>query len=104
VSLRLCGLHVLPAANERVERFARTVPARTRVAVAVSFDDPIMQEFASPWVKSMLAGLGLRADKPIENAMVSKGLQRALQKLAKRATGNVPCDSLQEWMQRNLRS
>lgn len=102
VSVRMCDLHVLTAENERVERFARSLPAHTRVAASVSFDDPLMATFASPWVKSMLARMGLQEDAPIESPMVTKGLRRALQKLGKRATGNVPCDSLTAWMQRNL--
>lgn len=102
-SVRLCDLHVLVAENDRVERFARSLPGGARVAASVSFDDPIMAEFASPWLRSMLERLGLRPDAPIDHPMVSKGLRRALQKLGRRASGNTPCDSLPEWMQRNLR-
>ncbi|MBL8726873.1 MAG: hypothetical protein JNM25_00490 [Planctomycetes bacterium] len=102
VSVRLCDLHVLADENDRVERFARSLPARVRVAASVSFDDAIMAEFASPWVKAMMQRMGLKEDVPIDSPMVTKGLRRALQKLGKRATGNVPCDSVQEWMLRNL--
>lgn len=102
VSVQLCDLHVLPAANERIARFVASLPAPTRLRASVSFDDAIMAQFASPWVKTMMSTMGLRADDPIDSPMVAKGLQRALRKLAKRATGDVPCDSVQEWLRRNL--
>lgn len=102
ISLRLCDLHVLAAENDRVVRFARSLPGRVDVRAAVSFDDPVMATFASPWVKSMMATMGLREDQSIDSPMVTKGLVRALRKLERKVTGNAPCDSLQEWMQRNL--
>lgn len=103
ISLRVSDLHVLAEENERILRFAGSLPAPTRVAASVSFDDPIMATSAGPWVKTMMSRMGMKADEPIDNAMVSSGLERALKKLAARATGNLPTDSIREWMKHNLR-
>ncbi|HEX6810602.1 MAG TPA: hypothetical protein VF384_03160 [Planctomycetota bacterium] len=103
ISLRVFDLHVLAEENERILRFANGLPVPTRIAASVSFEDPHMAVFAKPWVKTMMATMGMKADEPIDSPMVSSGLARALKKLAKKATGNMPSDSMQEWMKRNLR-
>jgi len=102
VALRVFDLHVLADENARIMGFAQGLPSRSRISASVSFDDPVMRTFASPWVKTMMSTLGLKEDQSIESPMVSRALHRALQKLAKKATGNVPCDSIEEWMRRNL--
>jgi hypothetical protein len=102
VAVHLCDLHVLEGENQRVLRFAASLPASVQVSASVSFDDPLMAEFASPWVKSMMQTMGLKEGESIDSPMVAKGLQRALRKLEKRVTGDVPCDSVAEWMERNL--
>ena len=102
VSVRLCDLHVLDDENQRVVRFATGLPARVSIAASASFDDPMMGAFAGPWLKSMMANMGLKEDAPIDDPLVSRGLQKAMRKLAKRANGNIECDSLAEWMERCL--
>lgn len=102
VSVHLADMHVLDDENQRVERFAAGLPVSAQVASSLSFDDPVMAAFAKGWVKVMVSRMGLKADEPINSLMVDRALRRALQKLAKNVIGNVPCDSLQEWMRRNL--
>ena len=80
----------------------RLLPTKTTVAASVSFDDHVMQKFASPWVKTMMSRMGLKDDLPIDSPMVSRGLHRALQKLAKKALSNMRSDSIEEWMRHNL--
>jgi hypothetical protein len=103
ISLRVSDLHVLREENDRILRFAGSLPAPTRIAAAVSFDDPIMAAFGSPWLKPMMSRMGMKADDPIHDAMVTRGLERALKKLAAKASGNLPTDSIREWMKHNLR-
>lgn len=102
VSVRLVDMHVMDEENLRVERFTAGLSAPAQISASLSFDDPVMEVFAKPWVKTMMVRMGLTADQPIDSPMVDKGLRRALQKLAKTATGNVPCDSLPEWLRRNM--
>jgi hypothetical protein len=102
VTVHLADMHVLDDENQRVERFAAGLPVPAQVACSLSFADPIMEACAKDWVKPMMIRLGLKSDEPIESPMVYRGLRRAMQKLAKNAIGNELCDSLQEWMGRNL--
>ena len=102
VSLHVVDMHILDEENQSVERFAASLPVPTQMAVSLSFDDPVMAVFAKPWVQVMMVRMGLTAGEPIQSPMVDKGLRNALRKLAKKATGNVPCDSSSEWLRRNL--
>ena len=103
ISLRVADVHVLGEENERILRFASSLPVTATLAASVSFDDPIMAMSAGPWVKTMMSRMGMKADEPIDNPLVSSGLERALKKMAAKVTGNQPADSIQEWMNRNLR-
>lgn len=102
-AVRSAELHVLGDENDRVAHFLDTLPKDTQASVFVSFDSPTMTTFASPWVRTMLEKLGMRADAPIDSPMVTRGFRKALAKLEQRVVGNQPADSLAEWMQRNLR-
>lgn len=102
-TLRAAELHVLGAENERVVQFLDTLPKGTDASAFVSFDSPTMATFARPWVRAMMAKLGMRPDEPIDSPMVTRGFRKALAKLERRVAGDQPADSLAEWMQRNLR-
>jgi hypothetical protein len=103
VAFRVLDLHVLAAENERVERYARHMPCAVRLSASTSFEDPVMREFASPWVATMMRTLGLGPGQSIDSPMVANGLRKALAKLERQVQGNQRCDSLEEWLQRNRR-
>ena len=102
-AVRAAELHVRGDENDRVIHFLDTLPKDTEASAFLSFDSQTMTTFASPWVRTMLEKLGMRADAPIDSPMVTRGLKKALAKLEQRVVGNQPADSLADWMQRNLR-
>lgn len=102
VSVKVVDLHVLAAENDRVLAFATSLAGRASVRAHVSLEDPVLTTFARPWVRDMMTRLGMKADDPIESSMVTSGVHRALAKLAKKVTGNAPCASAAEWLERNL--
>lgn len=104
VAVRLVELHVLAAANQKVERFARSLPARVHVEASVSFEDPIMRQFARAWVTPMMQAMGFKPGEAIRSRMVDRAITRSLAKLAAKTTGDGPADSQQEWMDRHLRA
>lgn len=103
VSVRAAELHVLASENERVLHFADGSPVAAEACGYVSLDSPTMARMAGPRVKAMMATLGFKADQPIDNNMVTRGMVKALAKLERRVTGNLAADSLAQWMQKNLR-
>jgi hypothetical protein len=103
-SLRLFDLHVLPSENAHIMQFAQSLPTSSTVWAALALDGPLMRKFANPWVAATMSRLGLKEGRAIESSLVSRGLHRALKKLATQAIGNKASDSIEEWMQHNLRS
>ena len=103
LSFRIVDLHLLAAANDRVENYARSLPCAVRLSTSVALDGPLLRELAAPWLRDLLGKLGLRDGASIEDAMVTRSLRQALQKLARRVTGDAPADSLAAWLQQNLR-
>lgn len=101
VSFRLVELHVLDAENEHVLAYALSLPG-SRIEAGISFEDPLARQFSKPWVKTMMGSLGLKPGDAIRSPMVSRAMQRAVQKLGKRVGGNEPASSLGEWISRNL--
>jgi hypothetical protein len=101
VAILAADLHVLASENQRVVRFADSLAAPTVVTSSVSFDQPIMNMFAKPWVKQMMSSMGLKPGEVIASPFVTRGLVKALRKIEAKATGNVPCKSIDEWLRRN---
>lgn len=102
LSFRLVDLHVLDDENDKVERYARNLPCPVQLSASVSFESPWMQTFASPWVRTMMERMGLKPGHCIESPMVTSTLRKALRKFAKRAKSNHRCDSIADWLQRNV--
>lgn len=102
VTVKVVDLHVLAAENDRVLAFATTLAGRASARAHVSLEDPVLTTFARPWVRDLMSRLGMKPDDPIESSMVTTGVHRALAKLAKKVTGNAPCTSAAEWLERNL--
>lgn len=94
-------LHVLPAANDRVAAFAQGLPVAAEAIGHASLTSPHVAAFAWPGLRSLLERLGLKADEPVANPMVTSVLRKAFQAYARKATGDRTADSLAEWMERN---
>lgn len=103
LSCRVVDLHLLAAANDRVESYARSLPCAVRLSTSVSLDGPLLRELAAPSVKDLLAKSGLRDGASIEDPLVTQTLRKALHKLERRVTGDAPAESLAAWLQQNLR-
>ncbi|MGE3173691.1 MAG: hypothetical protein AB7O97_13790 [Planctomycetota bacterium] len=101
VALRLVDLHPLAAANDRVAAFARALPTAVEAKAYVSFDEPLLSQFTRPWVQTMMGALGLGPDDSIEHPAVTRSLSKALRKIERGSTGDVACDSVEEWLERN---
>lgn len=95
--------HPLPAHNEGVKDFARSLPCRSRIVYHASLEDPLLKRFAGDWVQSVLRKLGMKEDEAIESRMVTRRIQTELNKVATCATGDVPANSAEEWMEKNCR-
>jgi hypothetical protein len=95
--------HPLPSHDEVILEFARSQPGRCLIVYHVSIEDPLLKPFAGEWVERVLRSLGMKEDEPIESRMVSRRIQTELNKIAKSATGDVPANSADEWLERNCR-
>lgn len=95
-------LHVLADANQRVRRFAAERPVRGEATAFTSFEDPPVDRILAPAVRTMMERLGMKPDKPVDSPMVTRGIERALRKLATGVRGNRPADSFPEWLRSNL--
>ncbi len=94
--------HPLPSVDDGLVRFAEELPCRTRLAVHMSLDDPLLKPFVGDWLEKMLAQLGMHEDEPIESRLVSRRIRAAQEKVADQATGNREADSAADWMAKNL--
>lgn len=93
--------HPLPSHDEAIAEFARSLPCRCRIAYHLSLEDAVLRAFFGPWAEQMLRHLGMKEDKAIESAAVSKQLTSALKKFEARAARHLPADSAEQWIERN---
>jgi len=103
--------HPLPSHDEVILDFARSQPGRCLLIYHVSLEDPLMKRFlvfqpilplvSGDRVPRICRGLGMKEDEAIESRMVGRRIQKALEKIARRATGDAPANSVEEWLERN---
>jgi hypothetical protein len=97
----VCERHPLPSHDDTLMDFARSLPGLCRIVYHLSLEDSLLKRFSSEWLEGGLRKLGMTEDKAIENRMVGRRIQFALQKIARRATGDEPANSAKEWLERN---
>lgn len=74
----------------------------TEVQIWSALDEPLFKQFGSDKIIGMMKQLGMKEENAIEHNMISKAIQNAQEKIAKKVLVDQLCTSQQEWMQRNL--
>lgn len=103
-AMHFADVHVLAAENERAMRFVATLPRGSTSSIWLSFDEQPLAAFAQPWMKTMMTRMGLDADQSIRSGMVDRAIEKSVQKLERKATGNAAAGSLAQWIDRNVRA
>jgi hypothetical protein len=104
VAILAAELHMLAAHDARADTFAKGLPVRSTVRAFVALDDPILQPCVGDRIRALLGAMGLRGDTRIDSTMVTRALRDALAKAARKATGDVACESAAAWLQRNYQA
>lgn len=97
--------HPLRSYDERIEQFAATVPALTSLEFHIALDDPLVRQFAGPWVSRVLSGMGLRRDESVESRMITRKIRASQLKIERRTTAlepaHVAARNSGEWLEKN---
>jgi preprotein translocase subunit SecA len=93
----------LRARDQAVVAAASTLGVAVSVEFHLSFDDLLFADIKQR-VAPLLERLGMRPDEPIQHAMVSGAVERAQAQLTKRAKGDLPAASAEEWLRTNVAS
>lgn len=91
--------HPLREHDERVAAWADA--AAGSIAFHVCLEDPLIAAFIGDTEASLFGKLGLAPDEPIENALVSRAIERAQARVRNRAPNDLPADSAEGWMRAN---
>ena len=79
VDVIVCGRNDTRAADEGIARFADALGSNAQITFHLSLEDRLLQEFAGS-IKPLLEKLGMRADEPIANSMVTRAIRNAQEK------------------------
>ncbi|HEX7904376.1 MAG TPA: hypothetical protein VF487_10885 [Chitinophagaceae bacterium] len=73
-----------------------------QVIVWSALDEPLFKHFGGDKIIAMMKQLGMSEDAAIEHVMISKAIQNAQEKIAKKVTTEQAARSQTDWLQRNL--
>ena len=77
--LLVYGRHDSRAADEAIVRFADGLGPHVQITFHLSLDDKLMQKFGGS-IRPLLERLGMRADAPIANSMVTRAIRNVQDK------------------------
>lgn len=84
VAVLVVERHPVAMFDERIERFAATIPCQSELQFFLSLDDAVMQMFAGERVREILQRLGMKEDEAITSKMVVRRLKGAQRKVKER--------------------
>jgi hypothetical protein len=93
--------HPLPAQNEKLlQKLLGLSPHKPTFHVAL--DEPLLKLFGGDRVVALMQQLGMKPDEMVSHPMVSKALENARIKIAKKVRLEQPASSMAEWFSRNV--
>jgi hypothetical protein len=101
-TILVVGMYPLLRADEHVDRFSEGLPFQVQVVRHVALDEPPMRVFAGEKIVSLMEKLGMEESEPIDHPWVTDSVRNAQKTLEKRATGDRPARSADEWALLNL--
>jgi hypothetical protein len=99
LSVVVAERHPLREHDERLTAWADA--AAGRIGFHVSLEDPLLAVFVGESLRPMLEKLGMTADAPLENGMVSRGIEGAQERVKRQAKADLPADSAEAWLRAN---
>jgi hypothetical protein len=74
------------------------------ILVFSGLDEPLFARFGSDKIISMMKTLGMKEDEAIEHSMISKSIQNAQEKIAKKVMMEQSANSQADWMTKNVKA
>jgi hypothetical protein len=93
--------HPLARHDDAVTQAAARISSLARVKYHCSLDDPLLQRFVGPQIRTVLETLGMQPNESIDSRMVGRRIRAAQTRIERMATGDTPAGSAAEWLQRN---
>ncbi len=91
----------IPSRDERIGKFFRTFPTRTRLGYFLSLDDPTLRFAISATTLQLLQQMGLDEQELITSSMMSRRMQVVLTRVERGLLQERSADSAAEWWQLN---
>ncbi|MCH2181192.1 MAG: hypothetical protein MK108_04230 [Mariniblastus sp.] len=101
VAMMIVERHPLGHYDQKIESFARQLPCPVELGYFLAMDDEIMKQFINQDMILLLKQLGLREHDLVTSHMVTRRLNRATKKMAKRVKQEQTALSASEWFRLN---
>ncbi len=102
IAIHLVGHHPAPERDHDVLNLDRALHHPMTFTSYVALDEPWLRPFGIERVRKMMTILGLDENSLIESQQVSASLRSAQKRLGKHVHRELPAESCEEWMQKNL--
>jgi hypothetical protein len=75
----------------------------TGIRVYNSLDEPLFVFFGGGRIADLVKKMGLKEDEPLEHMLITRSIAKAQEKIEKKVSLEVPAQSQQEWMDKNVK-
>ena len=93
--------HPLASYDDRIIRFAQSLPSRSRVCFYESLDGAFFRHHGGMKVSQLVTALGLPDSEYISNPMIDKTIRQSQEKILKRVVNPIITDTADQWFQQN---
>lgn len=87
--------------DEDVVTFFAGQQFESQIEFIVALDDPLLKFFGSERTTTILQHLGMKPDECISHPLISKSIEQAQDKIARKARSDVQTDSAKTWFEQN---
>lgn len=101
ISLIVAEHHPLPAEDDRILEFARSLSCKVRLCYHDSLDAALLKRFGGESLGKLMALLHTPDTEAITHASIDRAIRSAQEKLAKQIETNRPGENAGQWFQNN---
>lgn len=98
VAVMVAERHPLPRYDQEIKLWSQWLPCPVQLGYFLSLDDPVVSFVIDDKVKQLLSHFGMGENELVTSNLVSRRVDRVLNRMAKNVFNEVACQSSAEWM------
>jgi len=101
LAIMVCERHPLRKKDRRIERLGKAIPLPVQLGYFLALDDAVVSLAVNETTLQLLKQMGVEEQELVTSNMVTRRLNKVLDRIEKQIKSDLPADSVEDWLKIN---